>query len=67
MWRRTNGSGAAVRFSVKAIRGNYGSHLKKASWNYPECDGHFIYNVACHADAVIFEFFDVFNGKNARR
>jgi hypothetical protein len=30
-------------------------------------DVHFICNAACHADAVIFELFDHFNGKNARR
>jgi hypothetical protein len=32
MWRRTNRSGEAIRSSVKAIGGNYGSHPKKASW-----------------------------------
>jgi hypothetical protein len=41
MWRRTNRSGCGAFstgfkisfcFSEKAIHGNYGSHLKKASW-----------------------------------
>ena len=51
-----NRSGKAVRFPVKAIRGNYDSHLKKASWILVKHNGHFICNIACHADAVIFEF-----------